>query len=122
MPSLSVKRLQNLFRQLTEKDQESLLSFAEFLQARASSQAVTLVRSLPVPKTIPRPSEESIIAAIKRLSQCYYMLDKSKMLHETADLVTQHCLQGQELQGVIDRLEQVFSQHYDNFVRDFNLP
>jgi len=122
MPSLSVKRLQNLFRQLTEKDQESLLSFAEFLQARASSQAATLVRSLPVPKTIPRPPEESIIAAIKRLSQCYYMLDKSKMLHETANLMTQHCIQGQELQGVIDSLEQVFSQHYDNFVRDFNSP
>jgi hypothetical protein len=120
MPTSSVKRLQNLFRQLTEKDQESLLSFAEFLQARASTQAV--VCSLPVPKTIPRPPEESIIAAIKRLSQCYYMLDKSKMLHETADLVTQHCLQGQELQGVIDRLEQVFSQHYENFVRDFNSP
>jgi len=122
MPTSSAKRLQNLFRQLTEQDQESLLSFAEFLQARASTQAATVVRSLPVPKNIPRPPEESIIAAIKRLSQCYYMLDKSKMLHETADLVTQHCLQGQELQGVIDSLEQVFSQHYDNFVRDFNSP
>lgn len=120
MPTSSVKRLQNLFRQLSEKDQENLLSFAEFLQARAGSQVA--VRSLPVPKTIPRPPEESIIAAIKRLSQCYYMLDKSKMLHETADLVTQHCLQGQELQGIIDRLEQVFSQHYENFVRDFNSP
>ncbi len=121
MPTSSAKRLQNLFRQLTAQDQASLLSFAEFLQTRASTQVATH-RSLPVPKIIPRPPEESIIAAIKRLSQCYYMLDKSKMLHETADLMTQYCLQGQELQGVIDSLEQVFSQHYDNFVRDFNSP
>lgn len=120
MTTSSAKRLQNLFRQLTEQDQACLLSFAEFLQARA--QTTRTEHSLPVPKIIPRPPEESIIAAIKRLSQCYYMLDKSKMLHETADLVTQHCLQGQELHAVIDRLEQVFSQHYDNFVRDFNSP
>lgn len=120
MTTSSAKRLQTVFRQLTPTDQENLLAFAEFLQARAAQTAE--VKTLPTPKHIPRPPQESIIAAIKRLSQCYYMLDKSKMLHETSDLVTQHCLQGRDLQSVIDTLEQVFSRHYEAFVCDFNSP
>jgi hypothetical protein len=112
-------RLQSVFNQLTTTDQESVLAFAEFLQTRTLQHASS-TQTLPEPKFIPRPEQESIVSAIRRLSQIYYMLDKRTVLSETSELVTQHYLQGRELKSVIDNLEQVFSRHYENFVRDFN--
>ena len=56
--------------------------------------------------------QERVVAAVKRLSKTYFMLDKSKMLGATSDLVTQHIMQGREASDVIDELEQVFIDQY----------
>ena len=53
-----------------------------------------------------------MVAAVKRLSRTYYMLDKKKMLGVTSDLVTQHLLQGRDSSDVIDELEAIFEQQY----------
>jgi len=99
---------------LSPSDQAAVLSFAEFLLSRtAIAQAVPAAAvEIPEPELGPRPQDEKVVAAIKRLSKAYYMLDKSKMLGVTSDLVTQHILQGREAVEVIDELEQVFADHY----------
>jgi hypothetical protein len=43
---------------------------------------------------MPRPSQESVVAAIKRLSKTYEMLDRGPMLNETSALMSAHVLQG----------------------------
>ena len=107
MPSNDAKRLQEIFSGLTPAAAQQLLEFAEFLFLR---HAV-----VPVPATlqnIPRPPQESVVKAIKRLAATYPMLDRAKMLHETSALMTQHVVQGRDAISVIDDLEQLFRQHY----------
>ena len=104
---------------LSPADQEAVLSFAEFLVSRAATAkaAPAVVVEIAAPELGPRPQDEKVVAAIKRLSKAYYMLDKSKMLGVTSDLVTQHILQGREAMEVIDELEQVFADHYRQLKR-----
>lgn len=111
----SEKKLLEFFRKLSPQDGQSLLSFAEFLAAR--SHPVLDPEILNV-KKIERPAEESVIAAIKRLSASYPMLDKDKMLTETSSLMTQHVVQGRAAIEIIDELELVFERHYDAFTQE----
>lgn len=103
------RELVELFRRLPPTGQESLFAFAEFLVVRSGADE----GPAPEPKAIPRPEKESVVGAIKRLSESYHMLDRSKMLHETSALMAQHVMQGREAVAVIDELEIVFRRHYE---------
>jgi hypothetical protein len=109
MANLPIRRLQEIFEQLPPAEQETLLAFAEFLYERAEIVSKPLLE----PVSIPRPSKESVVAAIKRLAKSYPMLEKKKMLDETSTLMSQHILQGRDAVKVIDELEVVFSRHYE---------
>jgi len=92
--------------------QRSLLDFAAFLTTRAEPEEV-------VPLTlqnIPRPDNESVVKAIKRLVATYPMLDRSEMLNETSALMTEHVMQGRDATEVIDDLETVFRTQYERSV------
>lgn len=105
-----------LFRSLPAGDQATLLAFAEFLRSRAGAVAAPVAPEapapIPEPEAIPRPEQESVVKAVKRLSRTYPMLDKSKILNETSALVAQHVIQGREAAEVIDELEMVFRRFY----------
>ena len=111
-------RLQELFAALSPPDRDSLLAFAEFLQARALPSHVPQTAPSPAqarkpsPQDIPRPDQESVVAALKRLSATYPMLDKNKLLTDTSGLVTQHIMQRRDPIEVIDELEAIFISHY----------
>jgi len=110
----------NLLEGLSAVDQSAVISFAEFLSSRNGSLPLTvpgfsepaLPVEIPEPESIPRPEDEKVVAAVKRLSKTYFMLDKKKMLGETSDLVTQHIIQRRDVVEVIDELEAVFSREY----------
>lgn len=116
------KRLRDILRRLPEPQARALLEFAEFLDARAAQPGVATGLSVPepaavpVPENIPRPAQESVVKAIKRLAVTYPMLDRSKMLNETSSLMTQHVIQGRDAVEVIDELEVVFRSHYEKFL------
>jgi hypothetical protein len=113
-------RLLDLFAALAPGERDSLLAFAEFLQTRGPSignvgaLAVPPRKQVerPTPLDIPRPEKEAVVAALKRLTATYPMLDKSKLLSDTSGLVTQHIMQGRPHVEVIDELEAIFSRHY----------
>jgi hypothetical protein len=105
------KRLLELYKRLGEGERATLLAFAEFLASRMPEPVETSEVSL-VPLAIPRPEQETVIGAIKRLAATYPMVDRSKMLHETAGLMTQHMVQGRAAGEVIDELERLFERHY----------
>ena len=65
------------------------------------------------PLDIPRPDEESVIAAIKRLTKTYPMVDKENILHPIADLMTSHMVQGRSAPDVIDDFEVLFKKEYE---------
>ncbi len=109
-------QLQRLVTQLSVADQRTLLAFAEFLHSRSPPL-------LPaIPQIVPRPPTESVVAALKRLSKSYPMLDKAKLLDQTSSLVTEHLLQGRDQSEVIDQLEAIFARHYEQFLRDSMIP
>ena len=104
------RRLLKLFRGLSEADRRSLIDYAEFLAARERPPA-PVVPMRPVAE--PRPAQESVIAAIKRLRRVYPMLDRERMLGETSALMAGHLLQGRSAAEVIDELEALFARHYE---------
>lgn len=103
------KDLLRIFRALPPEQQDTLFTFAEFLATRA----VDTPREIGDPESIPRPAEEKVVHAIKRLRATYPMLDHSKMLHEISEYMTQHLVMGKPAGEVIDALETVFRKHYE---------
>ncbi len=106
------QRLLRLFKQLSPAEQRSLLDFAEFLAMREAQQATQPPPADLRPANIPRPPTESVVAAIRRLSKTFPMLDREALLHETSALMTAHVMQGRPAADVIDELEAVFRRHY----------
>lgn len=111
------RHLLDLFGQLGEQDRVILLTFAQFLAARTTNADTrpTLVAPEP-PRDFPRPPEETVVGAIKRLSQSYFMLDRRDMLNETSSLMAAHVLQGCPTEEVIESLERVFQSHYEKYL------
>lgn len=108
MASLEDKLLATAAR-LSKSEREQLLEYAEFLELR-SEHAMQNLNADPV--NIPRPDNETVIAAMRRLSDTYPMLNKDKLLHEAAGLMSGHVMQGREASPVIDDLEALFERHY----------
>ena len=106
------QQLSQIFSSLPEAEQKTLLDFAEFLKSRAPE-----VASVPAePIQIPRPDEESVIAAIKRLNQTYPMIERKTLLNETSDLMMQHMMRGRAAMEIIDELEALFERRFQEFV------
>lgn len=115
------RKLVKLYLALCEQDKLSLLAFAEFLVERAGEPdqpGQVEIALEPVP--LPRPEGESVVAAIKRLTTSYHMLEKSELLTETSSLMTAHIMQGRVAADVIDDLEALFSRHYRELVAKKN--
>lgn len=108
------KKLLSFCRQLGPSDQEMLMAFAEFLANRKEETAPT--ETIPEPEPIPRPDSESVVAAIKRLTATYPMLDKPQLLNETSALMTKHVMQGMDVVEVVDELEALFQRFYQDLV------
>ena len=107
------KKLLSLFSDLDDNDRGSILSFAQFLLEKAKQEGRLVVAEKPL--TIPRPEDERVVAAIKRLSTAYPMVKKETMLNETATLMTAHMVQGRVAVEVIDELEILFQTRYEEF-------
>lgn len=108
-----LRRLIRTLRSLPPQDRALVLALVERLAAGRSATPAAAPLSEPIQR--PRPPEESVIAAIRRLSQTYVMLDRGAMLNETAALMSAHVLQGRAAAEVIDDLEQLFARHYESF-------
>ena len=108
------QKLLEYYHRLPTEQAETLLAYAEFMAERfgVAEEVAMEVQS------ISRPEKESVIAAIKRLSATYPMLDKGKVFNDTSSLMSQHIIQGREAVEVIDELEALFQREYNDFVKD----
>ena len=107
------RELLRLFRKLGAEERRMLLRFGAFLATTGEHSPEPLRPQEP--KRLPRPEKETVIAAIKRLSQQYAMLDRSLILQETSGLMASHVLQGRPAETVIDELEDLFARHYARY-------
>jgi hypothetical protein len=104
------RRLLALFETMSDTGREMLLEYAEFL-AQRHTRPVSLE-----PLDIPRPEQESVAAAIRRLADTFPMLDRAKLLGAASGLMAQHVMYARPAPEVIDELEVVFRRHYTLFV------
>lgn len=114
------RSLLDKYLKLDRSDRESLTAFAEFLVSRSGTRDQSSdVRARPVePKIIPRPENETVIGAIKRLSETYPMIDRKDLLTETSSLMSAHIMHGRIATEVIDDLEALFATHYKRHNND----
>lgn len=109
---MSRERLQQIYTLLPEAEQYALLRYAEFLQQ--SSEPVVLEKQEPV--AIPRPEQERVVKAIRRLTETYPMLKHERLLKQGADLMSAHLVSGRDAVEVIDELEGIFRDHYQRYL------
>ncbi len=111
------KELLECYGKLGDGDRSTLLSFAQFLASREPQVTTEPVAERPSePVDISRPENETVVAAIKRLTATYPMLDRKDLLNETSSLMAAHVLQGRKALDVVDELEEIFRHHYDLFL------
>ena len=109
-------RLLELYARLDEPRRRTLLEFAEFLDSRSGATPEPDAGPVPEPEPIPRPERETVVAAIRRLSRSYHMLEKKEVLHHASALMAQHLMQGRNAVEVIDELEIVFRRQYHKLI------
>ncbi len=107
------RKLLELFEQLAPEQQERLIAFAEFLSGGVTEPG----NAGHDPAAIPRPENETVTMAIRRLVRTYPMLDRRKLMVEAAEFMAQHALQGRPAREVIDELELLFARHYEKLMR-----
>ncbi|MHB1676665.1 MAG: hypothetical protein ACYCSS_03865 [Sulfuriferula sp.] len=107
------KKLLSHFRSLDAAQQQTAMDFMAFLAARTQAPANTEVAQ---PADLPRPAQESVIKAVKRLRATYSMLEPGKLLNDTSTQMTRHMIHGVTAEEVIDELERVFKQHYEVYL------
>jgi hypothetical protein len=112
------KTLRGILARLSESERRTLLDFGRFLAERADAPDAVAGPSLPEPAPLPRPPDETVIGAMKRLSKTYPMVDKSKVLNESSALMAQHVMQGRDAEEVIAELEALFESHYRRLRED----
>jgi len=110
----SSKSLAAIYDLLPEQDQKALFDFAEFLKSRAPE----IEPQVMVPLDIPRPENESVIAAIKRLNKTYPMIKRASLLHETSNFMMQHVVSGKAASEVIDEMENMFNEKFQQMTGD----
>lgn len=121
MAGESEKRLTEILRKLPPEQTSALLDFAEYLLVRhgvSGREAETTAGRVEIqkPLEIPRPPEETVVKAVKRLRTTYPMLDPRRLLNQTSELMTQHIVQGREAVEVIEELEILFRTHYEKMM------
>ena len=111
------KRLLEVHSALTPDNRGSLLSFAEFLLSRQPAEQNTTVDAAPAPPTtpldIPRPDDETVVGAIRRLRETYPMVPRKAVFQQSSTLMTQHIVAGTDVTVVVTELETLFLDEYN---------
>jgi len=108
-------KLIEIYKKLPDIERDKLLSFAEFTAVSCEPRDLIIER----PVFVERPADESVVAGIKRMSEVFHMVDRSKILHETSALMAEHMMQGRAAAEVIDDVERLFERTYE---KQFGLP
>jgi hypothetical protein len=110
----SSKKILEILETLDSERQNTLLQFAEFLQSKGN----LVNQEIPEPLDIPRPESETVVGAIKRLKETYPMVESMAVFSSASALMTDHMVKGREVQEVIDEMEALFSENYQQLLKD----
>ena len=112
----SSQDLIDLYQALDDSRKKSLSDFADFLYA----QAEPVSKEVEAPDHIPRPEQETVVGAIKRLKATYHMIGSMSVFSEASALMTDHMVKGRDVVEVIDEMEVLFEDAYKQLVQESN--
>ena len=104
------RKLLEIFERLASEQQDKLIEFAEFLAVDEAGGAESIAGE---PRIVPRPAQETVTMAIRRLVTTYPMLDRRRLMAEASQFLAEHALHGRAAHEVIDELEIVFARHFE---------
>ena len=110
----SSQQLIELYESLDEPHQRSLSDFADFLYDRHGPA----VKEILPPEDIPRPAQETVVGAIKRLKLTYHMIESMTVFSSASSLMTEHMVKGRDVNEVIDEMEKLFADAYQKMLQD----
>ena len=116
--SVQQEQLLEYFQQLPVVQQQALLDYAEFLCQRYAEEPEPAPQHPLPPLDIPRPEQESVIKAVRRLSKTYPMLDSKVLFEKTSSFMTRHLMHGEDGDTLIDEMEVFFQQTYDSYLSE----
>ena len=108
------KALTDLYESLDEQRKQSLCDFADFLYA----QADPVIKEVPQPEDVPRPEQETVVGAVKRLKMKYHMIESMTVFSAASALMTDHMVKGRDAVEVIDEMEILFENSYNELLAD----
>jgi hypothetical protein len=108
------KALADLFNKLDKDRQQSLFDYAEFLQSKGGIVPADIAE----PVDIPKPENESVVGAIKRMKQSYPMIDSMEVFTVASNLMTDHMVKGRDAEEVINEIEALFKETYKKLFRE----
>jgi hypothetical protein len=110
----SSQDLVDLYQAMDDNRKKSLSDFADFLYA----QAEPVAKEIPPPDDVPRPEQETVVGAIKRLKTTYHMVGSMSVFSEASALMTDHMVKGRDVVEVIDEMEVLFDEAYKKLVQE----
>ncbi len=110
----SSQDLIDLYEAMDDNRRKSLSDFADFLYA----QAGPVSKEIQPPANIPRPEQETVVGAIKRLKTTYFMIESMSVFSEASSLMTDHMVKGRDVAEVIDEMEVLFEDAYKKLVQE----
>jgi len=108
------KALVDLYESMDDERKRSLCDFADFLFA----QAEPVSKEISPPDDVPRPAEETVVGAVKRLKTKYHMVESMTVFSAASALMTDHMVKGRDLIEVIDEMELLFEDAYNKLLQD----
>ena len=112
----SSQDLIDLYEAMDDNRKKSLSDFADFLYA----QAEPITKEIQPPDDVPRPEQETVVGAIKRLKMTYHMIESMSVFSEASSLMTDHMVKGRDVVEVIDEMEVLFEVAYKKLVQESN--
>ena len=110
------KALIDLYESMDDERKLSLCDFADFLYAKAGPVS----KEVPAPEDVPRPQEETVVGAVKRLKVKYHMVESMTVFSAASALMTDHMVKGRDVVEVIDEMEVLFENAYKKLVQKSN--
>ncbi len=105
--------LVELYEAMDDERKRSLCDFADFLYARAEP----ISKEIPAPEEVPRPSQETVVGAVKRLKTKYHMVESMTVFSAASALMTDHMVKGRDVAEVIDEMELLFEDAYQELLQ-----
>jgi hypothetical protein len=110
----SSNALIDLYESMDDERKRSLCDFADFLYAKADPVS----KEIPAPEDVPRPQEESVVGAVKRLKIKYHMVESMTVFSAASELMTDHMVKGRDVIEVIDEMEILFEDAYSKLLEN----